>query len=53
MVDKNSLASDTNEASQIPGLEGREIVDLSCGDYHGAAIDSDGNLFTWGGGKTA
>lgn len=33
-------------------LVGRDIVQISCGDFHGAAIDSLGNLYTWGGGKT-
>jgi len=53
MMDKNSVPTDPNEASEVPGLEGRNIVQISCGDYHGAAVDSDGNLYTWGGGKTA
>jgi alpha-tubulin suppressor-like RCC1 family protein len=29
------------------------IVGISCGDYHAAAIDGEGNLYTWGGGKNS
>lgn len=47
-----NVPKDANEATGVPGLDGVEIVAISCGDYHAAAIDTDGNLYTWGGGKT-
>lgn len=53
MKDKANLPADLNECAEVPGLEDRDIVQISCGDYHAAAIDSDGNLWTWGGGKSS
>ena len=53
MRDKANLPGDLNELCEVPGLEGRDIVSISCGDYHDAAIDFNGDLFTWGGGKSA
>lgn len=53
MKDKANLPADLNELAEVPGLEDRNIVQISCGDYHAAAIDSDGNLWTWGGGKSS
>lgn len=52
MMDKTAIPSDANEASGVPGLDNVQVVSVACGDYHAAAIDSDGNLYTWGGGKT-
>jgi len=52
MMDKNSIPGDANEASGVPGLEGIECTQISAGDMHAAAVDVDGNLYTWGGGKT-
>ena len=52
MMDSKSAPNDTNEACGVPGLEGLNIVQVDCGDQHAAAVDSDGNLYTWGGGKT-
>ena len=44
--------SDPNEITLLEGdLLGKDIVQISCGDFHGAAIDSQGLLYTWGGGK--
>jgi alpha-tubulin suppressor-like RCC1 family protein len=43
-----------NELAEVKGdIQGKDIVQISCGDYHGAAVDSLGSLYTWGGGKTA
>ena len=53
MRDKANLPGDLNELCEVPGLQGRDIVSISCGDYHAAAIDFNGDLYTWGGGKTA
>ena len=53
MMDKSVLPSDANEAMGVSGLENVTITQISCGDYHGAAVDTDGNLYTWGGGKTS
>ena len=50
--DKSNLPADLNEAEQVKGLDGIGIVKISCGDYHAAAVDSNGDLYTWGGGKT-
>ena len=50
---KSASAADSNTASELGGnLTGRDIVAISCGDFHGAAIDSTGCLYTWGGGKS-
>ena len=32
----------------VSKLEGVDIVSVACGDKHSAAVDSDGNLYTWG-----
>lgn len=52
LKDKTKLPADLNTGEIVEGLEGLEIVQISCGDYHAAALDVDGNLYTWGGGKT-
>jgi alpha-tubulin suppressor-like RCC1 family protein len=54
MKEKSQGQNDLNELAEVKGdIQGKDIVQISCGDYHGAAIDSLGNLYTWGGGKTA
>ena len=35
----------------IEGLRGKDVVDISCGGAHSAAITSSGELFTWGKGR--
>ena len=52
MFDKSNLPGDLNDAYKVKGLEGKNFVQISCGNYHCAAIDSNGDLYTWGGGKT-
>ena len=52
MKDKSNLPPDLNDASKVKGLEGKCLIQISCGNYHCAAIDSQGDLYTWGGGKT-
>ena len=50
--DKSNLPPDLNEAEKVQGLDGLEMVQMSCGDHHAAAVDAHGDLYTWGGGKT-
>jgi len=52
MMDKQNVPGDANECSEVRGLSGLDIESISCGDHHAAAIDTNGSLFTWGGGKT-
>ena len=33
----------------IPELQYKQIISISLGDYHFAALTADGKLFTWGG----
>lgn len=51
MLDKSIVLNDPNEACGVPGLENVKITQIACGDYHGAAVDENGDLYTWGGGK--
>ena len=53
MKDKANLPQDLNESIEVAGLQGKDIVQISCGDYHAAAVDVNGDLYTWGGGKSA
>ncbi len=39
---------DTSAFSIIDNINGREITSVSLGDYSTAAVDSEGNLYTWG-----
>ena len=36
--------------TRIQSLSMRTIVRITCGSYHTAAVDSSGDLYTWGGG---
>ena len=49
---KLGLGGDTDDTVLKPKLvsklEGVDIVSVACGDKHSAAVDSDGNLYTWG-----
>ncbi|KAF1326304.1 Regulator of chromosome condensation, partial [Globisporangium splendens] len=54
---KLGLGPSTGEFESVPRLmeafEGIEIVDISCGDYYTAAVDSEGKMYSWGwGGST-
>ena len=43
--------SDTGPLSQpdiMPTLQGRGVINVLLGDYHNAALTSDGKLLTWG-----
>lgn len=35
----------------VSGFVGKTIVDIQCGGVHNAALDSQGNLYMWGGGS--
>lgn len=37
----------------MQGLKDRDIVHIDCGEHHIAALDSNGDLYTWGGGKAS
>eukprot|EP00347_Sterkiella_histriomuscorum_P005662 403355741 len=39
-----------NVPQPVQALYGREIVQIDCGDFHSAALDGNGDLYTWGGG---
>lgn len=32
----------------VEALSGIDIVDVSCGEYHTAAVDREGKVYTWG-----
>lgn len=51
MMDKSVIPNDANEAQGVPGLEGVHVISIACGDYHGVALDENGHVYTWGGGK--
>jgi hypothetical protein len=40
LKDKSNLPPDLNEALPVKGLEGKDIIAISCGDYHCAALDA-------------
>jgi alpha-tubulin suppressor-like RCC1 family protein len=39
LKDKSNLPPDLNEALPVKGLEGVDVIQVSCGDYHCAALD--------------
>eukprot|EP00003_Mantamonas_plastica_P021174 TRINITY_DN3422_c1_g1_i14.p1 TRINITY_DN3422_c1_g1~~TRINITY_DN3422_c1_g1_i14.p1 ORF type:complete len:1390 (-),score=492.63 TRINITY_DN3422_c1_g1_i14:3656-7825(-) len=49
---RGQLGHESLEPSEEPklvhGLEGTEIVFISCGEFHSAAVSSEGELFVWG-----
>ncbi|MBM7835578.1 immunoglobulin-like domain-containing protein [Clostridium sardiniense] len=45
----NGSENKTYNFSVINNINGRDIVSVSVGDDSSAAVDSDGNLYTWGG----
>jgi alpha-tubulin suppressor-like RCC1 family protein len=47
--EKNS-ASQNNEPRLVAGLQSKNIIFIDCGDFHSLALDSEGRLYTWGGG---
>ncbi|DAZ97478.1 TPA: hypothetical protein N0F65_009961 [Lagenidium giganteum] len=40
------------EPRLVEALDGIEIVDVSCGHYHTAAVDKDGKMYSWGWGSS-
>jgi len=53
--DDGKLGHDTKNSCDRPrvieALRGKDIVDISCGGAHSAAITSTGELYTWGKGR--
>lgn len=43
--------SSREEPTLIASLSGKNIVAISCGSSHSAAISAEGELFTWGRGN--
>ena len=49
----NEMNSHSVNAPQpISALYGLEIEAIECGDFHSCALDSNGHLYTWGGGSS-
>eukprot|EP01125_Pyxidicula_operculata_P021392 TRINITY_DN8218_c0_g1_i1.p1 TRINITY_DN8218_c0_g1~~TRINITY_DN8218_c0_g1_i1.p1 ORF type:complete len:473 (-),score=147.97 TRINITY_DN8218_c0_g1_i1:56-1309(-) len=51
--DDGQLGREGDEASSfspglVPSLAGKHIISVSAGDYHMAAVDSEGELYIWG-----
>ena len=46
-------ALQNNEPRLVQGLVGRLVTFIDCGDFHSVALDSQGALYTWGGGGAA
>jgi hypothetical protein len=42
-----------NLPQPISALYGLEIEHIGCGDFHSVALDSNGHLYSWGGGTSA
>lgn len=36
---------------KIDRLFGQKIIDIACGDFHSVAINQEGDIYSWGGGK--
>jgi alpha-tubulin suppressor-like RCC1 family protein len=35
----------------LEGLKGKNIIQVSCGDYHSMALSEQGDLYVWGRGR--
>ena len=46
----NEKTAQNNEPRLVQGLVGKQISFIDCGDFHSLALDSEGRLYTWGGG---
>ena len=40
----------SHEPTLVKGLMHRRVTYIDCGDFHSVALDSEGKLYTWGGG---
>lgn len=45
------MFSSREEPAPVSGLSGKNIVAISCGSSHSAAISAEGDLYTWGRGN--
>ena len=45
--------SASNGLQPLQSLYGKSIIQIDCGDFHSAALDANGDLYTWGGGTIA
>ena len=45
------MFSSREEPTPVSGLSGKNIVGISCGSSHSAAISAEGDLYTWGRGN--
>jgi E3 ubiquitin-protein ligase HERC2 len=45
------MYSSREEPTLVSGLSGKNIVAISCGSSHSAAISAEGDLYTWGRGN--
>ena len=45
------MLSSREEPAPVSGLSGKNIVTISCGSSHSAAISAEGDLYTWGRGN--
>ena len=43
--------SSREEPTLVSGLSGKDIVSISCGSSHSAAVSASGELYTWGQGN--
>ena len=37
-----------HEPKLIPALAGLQTIQIACGEHHFAAVDQNGDLYTWG-----
>jgi alpha-tubulin suppressor-like RCC1 family protein len=44
----NRMVYDPQSPKLVKGLEGKNIVQISCGTSHSLALDDEGRMFTWG-----
>jgi len=42
-----------NVPQPVQALYGKDIVHIDCGDFHSAALEANGDLYTWGGGASS
>jgi E3 ubiquitin-protein ligase HERC2 len=50
---KDKRPSSSQNPMPVQALYGKSIIQIDCGDFHSAALESSGDLYTWGGGSSA